>query len=137
MASLSETTLPPGYSFEWTGTAYQEHEATGQTGPILGLAVLFAYLFLVALYESWTIPVPVLLSVVVGVLGAFSAIVIAGPCGSPTENHRRGQSPAQSCPRQQVAANLAVADTILQHTLTHQEPRCVARRSPERADPTP
>jgi len=78
MASLSETTLPPGYSFEWTGTAYQEHEATGQTGPILGLAVLFAYLFLVALYESWTIPVPVLLSVVVGVLGAFSAIVIAG-----------------------------------------------------------
>jgi multidrug efflux pump subunit AcrB len=43
---------------------------------ILGFAVLFAYLFLVALYESWTIPVPVLLSVTVGVLGSFAAIVI-------------------------------------------------------------
>ena len=45
---------------------------------ILGFAVLFAYLFLVALYESWTIPVPVLLSVAVGIVGAFGAIVIAG-----------------------------------------------------------
>jgi multidrug efflux pump subunit AcrB len=43
---------------------------------ILGFAVLFAYLFLVALYESWTIPVPVLLSVSIGVLGAFAAIVV-------------------------------------------------------------
>ena len=45
---------------------------------ILGFALLFAYLFLVALYESWTIPVPVLLSVSVGVLGAFAAILIGG-----------------------------------------------------------
>ncbi len=65
------TTLPRGYGFEWTGTAFQEKAAAGQTGTILALAVLFAYLFLVALYESWTIPVPVLLSVSVGVLGAF------------------------------------------------------------------
>jgi multidrug efflux pump subunit AcrB len=43
---------------------------------ILGFAVLFAYLFLVALYESWSIPVPVLLSVAIGVLGAFIAIVL-------------------------------------------------------------
>ena len=43
-----------------------------------GLAVLFAYLFLVALYESWTIPIPVLLSVVVGVLGSFIALWFAG-----------------------------------------------------------
>ena len=56
--------LPPGYGFEWTGTAYQEKQAAGQTDLVLALAVLFAYLFLVALYESWTIPVPVLLSVV-------------------------------------------------------------------------
>ena len=60
-------TLPPGYGYEWTGTALQELEAAGQTTTILALAVLFAYLFLVALYESWTIPMPVLLSVVVGV----------------------------------------------------------------------
>jgi multidrug efflux pump subunit AcrB len=78
MTEISNATLPAGYSFEWTGTAYQEHEASGQTGIILSLAVLFAYLFLVALYESWMIPVPVLLSVVVGVLGSYLAIKIAG-----------------------------------------------------------
>ena len=62
-----------GYSFEWTGTALQEKAAGGQTGIVLGLAMLFAYLFLVALYESWNIPMPVLLSVSVGVLGAIVA----------------------------------------------------------------
>ena len=78
METVSANTLPPGYAFEWTGTAYQERTASGQTGKILGLAVLFAYLFLVALYESWVIPVPVLLSVTVGVLGAFVGMQIAG-----------------------------------------------------------
>jgi multidrug efflux pump subunit AcrB len=78
MADVSNTTLPAGYSYEWTGTAYQEQQASGQTGVILSLAVLFAYLFLVALYESWTIPIPVLLSVVVGVLGSYLGIKIAG-----------------------------------------------------------
>ena len=75
MAEVSAKTLPAGYSYEWTGTAYQEFAASGQTGPILGLAVLFAFLFLVGLYESWMIPVPVLLSVPVGVLGAFLGIL--------------------------------------------------------------
>jgi hydrophobic/amphiphilic exporter-1 (mainly G- bacteria), HAE1 family len=78
MDALSRTTLPPGYAYEWTGTAYQEREASGQTGSILALAVLFAYLFLVALYESWTIPIPVLLSVTVGVLGAFIGLKVSG-----------------------------------------------------------
>jgi multidrug efflux pump subunit AcrB len=78
MERLSATTLPQGFSYEWTGTAYQEKAAAGQTGMILGLAVLFAFLFLVALYESWTIPVPVLLSVAVGVLGAIASISAAG-----------------------------------------------------------
>jgi hydrophobe/amphiphile efflux-1 (HAE1) family protein len=78
MTEISAATLPAGYSFEWTGTAYQEQQAAGQTGIILALAVLFAYLFLVALYESWAIPIPVLLSVVVGVLGSYLGIKIAG-----------------------------------------------------------
>ena len=78
MQEVSAKTLPPRYSFEWTGTAYQEHEAGGQTGPILAAAVVFAFLFLVALYESWVIPIPVLLSVVVGVLGGYVGILIAG-----------------------------------------------------------
>jgi hydrophobe/amphiphile efflux-1 (HAE1) family protein len=78
MAEISAATLPPGYGFEWTGTALQEIEAAGQTATVLGLALLFAYLFLVALYESWTIPVPVLLSVAVAVAGALFSLMIAG-----------------------------------------------------------
>jgi multidrug efflux pump subunit AcrB len=78
MEQVSAHTLPPGFAYEWTGTAFQEVAAEGQTGPILGLAVLFAYLFLVGLYESWVIPVPVLLSVVVGVLGSMIGIDLAG-----------------------------------------------------------
>ena len=76
MADLSAKDLPTGYGYEWTGTAYQEVAATGQTSAILGLALLFAFLFLVGLYESWIIPIPVLLSVPVGVLGAFLGILI-------------------------------------------------------------
>ncbi|MGY4802581.1 efflux RND transporter permease subunit [Teichococcus aerofrigidensis] len=78
MEEISRDTLPAGYTFEWTGTAYQEQQAAGQTGIILALAVLFAFLFLVALYESWVIPIPVLLSVTVGILAAVSAILLAG-----------------------------------------------------------
>ena len=64
---------PPATPIEWTGTALQEKQAAGKTTIVLGLAVLFAYLFLVALYESWNVPIPVLLSVSVGVLGAIAA----------------------------------------------------------------
>ncbi|WP_440640882.1 efflux RND transporter permease subunit [Bradyrhizobium sp. PUT101] len=78
MQQVSAKTLPQSYSFEWTGSAYQEQQAAGQAGIILALALLFAFLFLVALYESWMIPVPVLLSVVVGVLAAFIGILLAG-----------------------------------------------------------
>ncbi|QIP05791.1 efflux RND transporter permease subunit [Bradyrhizobium symbiodeficiens] len=78
MEELSKSTLPAGYSYEWTGTAYQEQAASGQTAIILGLAVLFAYLFLVALYESWIIPIPVLLAVAVGVFGSYLGIKVAG-----------------------------------------------------------
>ncbi|MGA8400925.1 MAG: efflux RND transporter permease subunit [Stellaceae bacterium] len=76
MADVSGKTLPAGYGYEWTGTAYQEVAASGQTGAILALAVLFAFLFLVALYESLVIPIPVLLSVPVGVLGAFLGLLV-------------------------------------------------------------
>jgi multidrug efflux pump subunit AcrB len=75
MAEVSQQTLPAGYGYEWTGTAYQEVSAAGQTGAILGLAVLFAFLFLVGLYESWIIPIPVLLSVPIAVLGAYTGIL--------------------------------------------------------------
>ena len=77
MEEIAEATLPEDYGFSWTGTALQEKEAAGQTAIILGLAVLFAFLFLVGLYESWTIPVPVLLSVTVGIFGAMLGLLIA------------------------------------------------------------
>ena len=78
MEQVAAKTLPQGFAGEWTDTAFQEKRAEGKTAIILGFAFLFAFLFLVALYESWIIPVPVLLSVSVGVLGAFAAIVFGG-----------------------------------------------------------
>ena len=78
MEQVAAKTLPAGYRGDWTDVSFQEKRAQGQTGMILAFALLFAYLFLVALYESWTIPVPVLLSVAVGVLGAFVGIVVGG-----------------------------------------------------------
>lgn len=78
MEAVSAATLPAGFSYEWTGTALQEKEAGGQTVVVLALAVLFAYLFLVALYESWTLPAAVLLSVLVAVFGALLALRLTG-----------------------------------------------------------
>jgi hydrophobe/amphiphile efflux-1 (HAE1) family protein len=78
MDEVAAKTLPRGYRGLWTDVSFQEKRAEGKTAIILGFAVLFAYLFLVALYESWSIPVPVLLSVTVGVVGSFAAIVVAG-----------------------------------------------------------
>ncbi len=75
METVAASTLPQGFPGEWTDTAFQEKRAEGKTGMILGFALLFAYLFLVALYESWIIPVPVLLSAAVGVLGSYIAII--------------------------------------------------------------
>jgi len=77
MERVSVATLPPGYGFEWTGTALQEKAASGRTGIVLAVAILFAYLFLVALYESWNIPISALLSVSVAVLGAIVAVMWA------------------------------------------------------------
>lgn len=78
MEKLSEEVLPKGYEYEWTGMSLQEKTASGQMPVILFLAFLFAYLFLVALYESWTIPFPVLLSVSVALLGALFFLNVLG-----------------------------------------------------------
>jgi hydrophobe/amphiphile efflux-1 (HAE1) family protein len=78
MEQVAAKTLPAGFAGEWTDTSFQEKRAEGKTTMILGFALLFAYLFLVGLYESWTIPVPVLLSVSVGVLGSFIAMALGG-----------------------------------------------------------
>jgi hydrophobe/amphiphile efflux-1 (HAE1) family protein len=74
MEQLSASTLPKGYGFEWTGQALEQKQSAGQTPIVIGLALVFALLFLVALYESWIVPIPVLLSVVVAILGAVAAL---------------------------------------------------------------
>ncbi len=78
MQQLADTTLPPGYTYEWTGQAYQEIIAGGQGGMIFGMALVFVFLFLVAQYESWSIPIPVLMSVPLAILGAVLGQTWAG-----------------------------------------------------------
>ncbi len=78
MEELSEKVLPSGYQYQWTGMSFQEQEAGSQTALIFVLAFLFAYLFLVALYESWVIPVPVMVSIVIGLFGAVGILWMRG-----------------------------------------------------------
>ena len=68
---LARETLPAGMDIAWSALSYQEAKNEGSTAPLVLFAVLFGYLFLVAQYESWTIPVPVMLSVFVAMLGAL------------------------------------------------------------------
>ncbi|USG59529.1 multidrug efflux RND transporter permease subunit [Sneathiella marina] len=78
MEKLASETLPEGYGVSWTGTTFQEIKSAGQTASIFGLAILFVYLFLVAQYESWSIPAPVILSVSVAIVGAMLGATIVG-----------------------------------------------------------
>jgi multidrug efflux pump subunit AcrB len=66
--------LPADMSYSWTGSTYQEKESSGQTIYLFILSFTFAYLFLVALYESWTIPLGVIISVSAAIWGAMMAI---------------------------------------------------------------
>lgn len=70
--------LPQGYSIEWTDMSYQEQANQGNLLPLMAVAMIFAYLFLVGQYESWTIPVPVMLTVFTALLGAFVGLWIWG-----------------------------------------------------------
>ncbi|MCA3278696.1 MAG: efflux RND transporter permease subunit, partial [Roseomonas sp.] len=78
MEDVSAQALPAGFGFAWTGTALQERVAGGQTIFILALAVVFAFLVLVGLYESWAMPAAVLVSVIIGVAGALAGLWLAG-----------------------------------------------------------
>lgn len=68
--------LPDGYTHAWSGMTYQEQSTGGQVVVIIGIALLFAYFFLVAQYESWTVPLGVILSLPVALLGALLGIFI-------------------------------------------------------------
>ncbi|MDR3134486.1 MAG: efflux RND transporter permease subunit, partial [Deltaproteobacteria bacterium] len=70
-------TLPNDIGYDWTGSTYQEKESAGQTLSLFILSFLFAYLFLVALYESWTIPLGVIISISAAIYGAMMAVKLA------------------------------------------------------------
>ncbi|TCQ05164.1 efflux RND transporter permease subunit [Sphingomonas sp. PP-CC-3A-396] len=70
--------LPPGIGYEWTGLSYEENLSSGQSTTVYALSLLIVFLCLAALYESWSIPIAVLLVVPLGVLGAVGAAMIFG-----------------------------------------------------------
>ncbi len=70
--------LPPGFSFSWSQASFQEKRTSGQTGYVFGLSLLFVLLVLAALYESWAMPIAILLVIPFGVLGAFLGLFLRG-----------------------------------------------------------
>jgi hydrophobe/amphiphile efflux-1 (HAE1) family protein len=78
MEATAKSDLPDGYTYEWTGMSYEEIKAGEAGAAVFVLSIIFAYLFLVAQYESWSIPISVMLSVVFAVLGAVAALKVTG-----------------------------------------------------------
>jgi hydrophobe/amphiphile efflux-1 (HAE1) family protein len=74
MREVAASTLPPGFGYEWTGTTYQEQQAQGNEAAIFGFAAVLVFLFLAALYESWSIPLAVLFSLPLGIFGALVGV---------------------------------------------------------------
>lgn len=78
MSEISEKVLPKDMGFAWSGSSLQEQQSSGQIGPILAMSLVFVYLFLVALYESWMLPVAVLLISPVALVGALLFQYVSG-----------------------------------------------------------
>ena len=78
MENLSDTVLPKDMGYAWSGSSLQEKESSGQIGPILAMSLVFIYLFLVGLYESWMLPIAVLLISPVALVGALFFQYVSG-----------------------------------------------------------
>ena len=78
MERLAAKTLPSGYAFDWSSMSFQERKAGGKVSFLFALALLFGYLFLVGQYESWNIPLSIILSIPVASLGALAGLWILG-----------------------------------------------------------
>ena len=78
LEEIAQKHLPTNIGVEWSGLSYQEKKAGGQTGLVLALVFMFVFLFLAALYESWFIPIAVLLSLPVAALGAYLGVWACG-----------------------------------------------------------
>ena len=76
MEQVAAESLPPGFGYEWTGTTYQEKESQGNELAIFGFAAVLVFLFLAALYESWSIPFAVLFALPLGIFGALFAVLL-------------------------------------------------------------
>lgn len=78
MEQVAAKALPQGYGYDWTAMSYQELESAGQQASAFLFAIVFAYLFLVAQYESWTLPLSVMLPVSFALLGGLAALMLRG-----------------------------------------------------------
>lgn len=78
MERIAREHLPENIGLEWSGLSYQEKQAGGQTGFVMALVFLFVFLFLAAQYESWIVPIAVLLSLPVAALGAYLGVWLTG-----------------------------------------------------------
>jgi HAE1 family hydrophobic/amphiphilic exporter-1 len=76
LEDVARTTLPREFGFDWSDLSYQERVASGSTRGLFMLSILFVFLILAALYESWSLPFSVLLSVPVAVVGAFAGLLL-------------------------------------------------------------
>lgn len=78
LEQIVEEHLPDNIGVEWAGLSYQQKHNTGNTGLVLALAFIFVFLVLAALYESWTVPLAVILSLPVAGVGAYMGIAVCG-----------------------------------------------------------
>jgi HAE1 family hydrophobic/amphiphilic exporter-1/multidrug efflux pump len=78
MAAVAAEKLPGGYGFEWSGLAYQEKKAEGQAPVIFAMALVFVFLVLAGLYESWAIPFGIIFGLPIGVFGAYLGVSLRG-----------------------------------------------------------
>src|SRR5437667_2460521 len=78
MQDVARNLLPPGMAYEWSGLAFQDIEAGSRAGFVFALSALFVFLVLAAQYESWLVPLAVILAVPLGVLGALAALWLSG-----------------------------------------------------------
>jgi HAE1 family hydrophobic/amphiphilic exporter-1 len=76
LEDLARHTLPPQFSYDWSDLSYQEKQASGATGMTFGLSLIFVFLILAALYESWSLPFSVMLTVPIAVFGAFVGLML-------------------------------------------------------------
>ena len=78
LSRIAAEHLPENIGVEWSGLSYQQKHESGNTGLVLGLAFIFVFLFLAALYESWAVPLAVILSLPIAGVGAYLGIFICG-----------------------------------------------------------